>query len=287
MSAFVKEAICHLRTPASFPSSGTPYSEFVVEPGNSIYKNVHGIIPIGIKIPNIFGNVSSEENRIRVVPLFEGDPSVDGVFLNTLSITTDPRWQLFSVTTICEQLTSKLLEVTGTQFETDVMFGFEPIVERVALFYNGNPQQPVIGYVDIPVTLALKLGFTPNQFTTVDNFWARFTGAPVDIIATNPPNLKGTDTVFVHLHGLTNGNLVQASDGQNYNVVQCVPMTNHNFGTYVYHEAPDVLGSRVHFDKVITFDSVRVQLTDSNLKPLLVPSNYEIEVLLKIFHSDG
>ena len=282
MSASVKEAICHLRTPASFIASGTPYHEFVVEPGNSIYKNVHGIIPIGIKIPNIFGNISSSDNRVRVIPLDEGMTSVDQTVVYS---GVDCRWSLVSVQDICLQIRESMRYVVGEAASpfVDCVQTNDLEGNRVALALNNDPAQPVIR-VEIPVSLALKLGFTPDQFTITSDNFARFSATT---FATNPPNMKGVDTVFVHLHGMTNGHLIQASDGQNYNVVQCVPLTNHDFGTYVYHEAPDVLGSRVHFDKVITFDSVRVQLTDSNMKQLLVPSNYEIELVLKIYHSDG
>jgi len=248
---------------------GQPYSRIMADIGPDMH-GVSALAVVGCKFPNIIGNITAGENAIFLTGqsgVEQGDqlfPYVD--------------WMLHSVTDICSA-------VTGA-FGASQTLVLESTSGRLVLTLN------TIQRLRIAESLAIKLGFTGNQYTPefVNNTsYAVFTppqSVPLFIHATNPPNLKPTDLVHLHANGLADGNMLRPSGVDNshsMNVLCSISLSCVPFGQYTYFRFNSEEQAMHHFQKNKQF-VVDFEFRDGNNQPILLPSNYETEIVLRLFH---
>ena len=102
------------------------------------------------------------------------------------------------------------------------------------------------------------------------------------VLVTDPYNLSGEHYVYVAVKGMCEGNLV-SSDGNQYNILAIVDLTETPYGTYRGFEATDLQVDDISFLDNINIHSADIMILDSKFRPLHVPLNHHVTIILKAF----
>ena len=103
-------------------------------------------------------------------------------------------------------------------------------------------------------------------------------------LLTDPYNLSGENYVYVAIKDMCEGNLV-SSDGSQYNILAVVDLSETPYGTYRGFEASDLKVDDVSFLDNINIQTANIMILDSRFRPLYVPLNNHITIILKAFWS--
>ena len=101
-------------------------------------------------------------------------------------------------------------------------------------------------------------------------------------LLTDPYNLMGEPYVYVAIKDICEGNLV-SSDGSQYNILAVLNLGDTPYGTYRGFEATDLRVDDVSFLDNINIHTADIMILDNRFRPLYVPLNHHITVILKAF----
>ena len=96
-------------------------------------------------------------------------------------------------------------------------------------------------------------------------------------------DFAGEQLVYIAIREMCEGNLV-ASDGQQYNILAVCTLTDTPHGAYRGFEASDVRVDDIDFIEDINIQSATVTVLDAGFKPLFIPKNHHVTVILKTFY---
>jgi len=98
------------------------------------------------------------------------------------------------------------------------------------------------------------------------------------------PNLGGPKHVYVLSRRLAPSNLYAAT-GRSYHVLDVVTLANTVYGATVTKDTSDLHVVDVDYRKPEELSTIDFQLTDSLFRPLFVPPNHPVHVIMKIYHA--
>lgn len=230
-------------------------SRYSVNLDNTIHADkTVALIPSQVSVPNIFPNVNKYRNSWS-------ETTTGSTFTHSL-----PLGQ-YNITTLLSAMNSAAtwlhFDVTSSGFVTvsiDIAYsGFDVTLTA------GNDFLELLGFQD-QSPLVVGDGST--------------------VTASTLPNLGGEKVVFVVSDRMAVSNCVNGGDGKLYDTLCCVSMHNTDFGQTAVFRATDgeVDGIKFNFDNDMT--AVEIELVDSKFRPLVLPNNYHVRMILKIVHSD-
>lgn len=231
-------------------------TEFQFGINNSVYlKNVRKIVPQSISLPNIFPNVNSHRNSW--VEPSSGTPKV----LDAKQYTTS---------TLVTALNSKSTDFT---FSVDANGYF-----NIACTGTKSMDTSANTY---PKEIFEMLGFQDDLESNGTEL-----SIPTSIVASNLPNLGGEKKVFISSAKLAQANCIHGGDDTPYDILTVISFHDVGFGFEANYRAEDMIVGDVEYDFANQLDKIHVTLLDSKFRPLYLPTNYHLRMVLKIFHMD-
>lgn len=103
---------------------------------------------------------------------------------------------------------------------------------------------------------------------------------------TSPINIGGEKIAVIACGKMAHSNAIFANDGKPYDILSTV-----SFATTVYGQTATTDGDSdlhdVKYKYYNNLDTLVFELLDGKLRPLIMPSNYNVHMVIKIFHRDG
>lgn len=221
--------------------------------GNTIYieKSVR-IVPTSITLPNIFPNVNAYRNTWSepsgAVVIPIGQYSTTTLATAATTASTD-----FTVTINADGYFD--FACTGTNsvasLTIDVfeMFGFQDQVQFLA------------GAYQLPVT--------------------------TNLTATSYPNLGGEKMILLSCDKIGSSNLIFGADGTPYDIFANVSFHDVDYGYTAQFKAADSTLEDIVYKHHNNLDTMMVEILDSKMRHLVMPSNYHLRMIFKVFHQDN
>lgn len=244
----------------TFGESG---SDFTVHVPNSVnVKGVIKIVPQLITFPHLFPNV-----RQTSVSTLGSGPGV--AHMDTFTL--ESKWYTH------DDLVTKWNSHPGNLGMTlsyDVTTGlFSLTADRVI---NGTYTSCTI---DLDQSLSQVLGFKVTSIT--------FNSSATVYLGDFVSNLGGPTEVLVLMSEIANGNMVMASDGKTVNCLACVPIGESVHGSVVSYQPQDIWMHDIDFKIPVHINVINIKLCDSQMRPLTLPPNHHVKILLKVYHIDS
>ena len=229
-----------------------------------IIDNVKGFIVHSAQVPNIFDNINSRNNVVRIFQF--GSPVVD--------IVVPP----------CYYTLSDLVDYLNT-----TIAGIIPPTNFVLTFaITGNFPCQKVSATQTGTTPGVFLEFGENNIWETLGFETAAPGITIDdgdtVIATNPPNLIGETECYIHSRVLCPNNLSEASG--TFSVVDKIDL-NEPYGSMCY---TNYNNDTTHQKNYFPFETRKTLRTiDINLRNrtgdlLVLPNNFTFTMMLKIFY---
>jgi hypothetical protein len=144
----------------------------------------------------------------------------------------------------------------------------------------------IIGDWVMSVDMVNLLGYTSNAVILGDVATVTFpTLDPIQALSI--PNFGGVKTVLVHCDKMAPGNMVHAKTGQPHDIAAFVSFHNINYGQIGHFSAVDHVMGDIIYKDTNQLDTMTIEITDGDLRPLTLPINYNIEMIFKVFHIDN
>jgi hypothetical protein len=248
--------------------SGTN-NKFVInlESSGGAIDNVKGFIVHSAQVPNIFDNINSRNNRVRI-DTFATVPIVD--------ILVDPCY--YTLTDLVNYLNTTIAAIIPAPGFTSTFA------------VTGNFPCQKISYT-MTGTGSVFLEFTENNIWETLGFVNPGTPNGIQVtngstvVATNPPNLIGETECYIHSRVLCPSNLVEANGA--FSVVDKINL-DEPYGSMCY---TNYNNDTTHMMRYFPYESRKTLRTvDINLRTrtgelLELPSNFTFSMMIKIFYS--
>ena len=128
------------------------------------------------------------------------------------------------------------------------------------------------------------LGFQ-DQVQTVGNVHPLAVNT-TSLTANTVPNLGGEKLVFIRSNQLVDANLCHGGDGTLHDVMTCIPLSETNYGFSKSVRANDLFIDDVEYRDEKNINTIYFEILDSKFRPLDMPSNYHLRMVLKVFHKE-
>lgn len=111
-------------------------------------------------------------------------------------------------------------------------------------------------------------------------------GPPSNGKNNNTPNLSGVQLVHVCLKNVTSGNMVSSNiSSHSSNVFITVPLHDTPYGSYACADfSGDIKAGDVNFTTGLSLSDLEVKVLDEEFRPLIVPSNFNVILIVKMFY---
>lgn len=250
-----------------------------VVPNNLYCSNIKKMIPLKVFIPNVFPNVTKHSHRIQIRT---DPPSQEGKVVSKDITIPVGSW---SAVELASYLTTKSeiglgSVLTWTYSNVDGKQGFVITNTDSFNWYVVELDEGVFDMLGL-VTEALVATST-TRYVHVPNNNGTY---PANAIP-NWPNLGGEPLVHVSIQDIGDGNLVNADDGQLYDIVTTVPLTDIPFGETTSFQAPDIATEDLEYVHEKALNNFKVTLLDQHYRPLDLPHNFHVQMVFKLFHRD-
>ena len=274
----IKNSKCRFLRISSEDKSTGNNTRFTVDVGQSggIIDNVKGFIVHSIECPNVFNNITTNNNRLSVS--FPG-PHTEVPF--TISIT--PGYYLIDdlLNQINAQVAAQIASVGDTYTLVFSKTGIYPN-ERVVVNANGIS----VGYlslfnVDNDILSNLGIQSDINALPGSTPFFV-FNGVPR--LAQNIPNLIGETAVYVHSRTLCPNHLVEGSGS--FSVVDKLNL-DKPYGSVCYSNFNN---DDTHFKKYFPFESLKsirtidIVLRNRKGEVLEMPFNFDFTMMVILYY---
>ena len=250
--------------------------EVNLESAGGVIDNVKGFIVHSIECPNVFNNITTNNNRLDVS---FGGPHTETPFI--ISIT--PGYYL--IDDLIAQINAQVAaEIAANGDAYTLVFsktGIYP-TEKIQVDVNGvsvgslqlfNVPNDILGALGIESDINALSG---NEFTILNG---------VPRTAQNIPNLIGETALYVHSRILASNNLVEGTG--TFSVVDKLNL-DEPFGSTCYSNFNnDITHQRNYFpfESKITLRKVDIVLRNRTGQILDLPPNFNFTMMLKIFYS--
>lgn len=254
-------------------------SQFVVnlESAGGVIDNVKGFIVHSMECPNVFNNITTNNNRIDVS--FPG-PHTETPF----NIAITPGYYLIDdlLTQINAQIAAEIASNGDTYTLVFSKTGIYP-TEKVLVSVSGVSTGTLCLFNrpnDILLTLGIESDINALAGSTpfcVDN------GVPQ--VAQNIPNLIGETAVYAHSRILASNNLVEGTG--TFSVVDKLNL-DEPYGSVCYSNFNNDITHQKNyfpFESKITLRKVDITLRNRTGQILDLPPNFNFTMMLKIFYS--
>ena len=237
-------------------------ADFFINISNSTSPTkVRKVVPVSVTIPNIFPNVNRyrntwQENGGPEITIPEGQYDIDSLAAAFTAASTN----------LTMTVNGGVLEITnntaGSVFmeskTTDIfdMLGFHDAISPVPAF-------PPPGTV-------YRLTFSALETKTA-----------------GLPNLGGEKMVFVTSQKLAHGSTTFGGDSVEYNILANISFHNVDYGQTAHFEVNELKSHEIDWLHHNNIDTVEMTILDSKFRPLLLPGNYHMRIVLRIFHQDS
>jgi len=225
---------------------------------NTIYMDkAIKIVPTTVSVPNIFPNVNIYNNKFSVT--------------DDLDVTTNYEIKVGQYT--LDELVAEL-----NTFDVDIIFS--TVDSKVNLL------------IDFPATFRTE-GPDTDFFDLIG--WTRIANAvngghevlaPSTVTGPDVVNLGGEKMVFLVCDHVAPGNLIYGADGMPYDVFSAVSFHDVEYGQTSTFRAADVHVDDISFKGHSDLCTLVMELKDSKMRVLPMPSNYHIRVVFKVFHRE-
>lgn len=224
------------------------------------------VVPKTVLIPNVFQNVSEDDNEIRL--------------LLTGSETVVKKIKIDKGHYNIETLASALAAVGD---------GVQLSMQENGRFVVYLTLQTTVDSVQMTPRMAEMLGLSTNTYTVVDGEWRFLCDGSLpglkNLSANQMPHLGTTPVVYVVARQVAMNNMV-ASDSKEYDVIATVSMNSTPYGSYASYVAPDVFVDDIDFRTTRSLTQVDFELLDYRYRVLTIDSRFPVIVQLKVYHVD-
>lgn len=227
---------------------------------NSLYvEKAVKISPISASVTNIFPNVSQYKNKW--LSWRGGAPILESVSIGQYTLST---------------------------FVTQ----FNLATTLLVLSYNATTERFTLTGTDILLSetkdLFELLGFQDQVVASVlvsDQPWEL--NVAVSLTATSPPNFGGEKMVHLMCDKIGHTNMIYAKDGTPYDMFASISFHDVDYGQTGQFRSAEVMQDDINYKYDNNLDTLVVDLYDSKLRTLVLPSNYEVHMVFKVFHRDN
>lgn len=251
-------ALLYLNTHHAIHDGGGRY---VFNIQNSLYvEKAVRISPISASVANIFPNVSSYKNAWIA---FNGGA-------NTPNSVTVGQYSIASYVTAFNLAS------------TNLVLSYDAVTERFTL----TGSDILAADKDFFELLGFQDQIVPTAVVLLDGYpWEL--NVAVSLVATSPPNFGGEKVVHLMCDKIGHTNMIYGKDGTPYDQFGTISFHDVDYGQTGHFRSAEVLQDDINYKYDNNLDTLIVELRDSRLRPLALPSNYEIHMVFKVFHRDN
>lgn len=255
------------------PTSGNGKFEVLLSNASRVTQGVK-VTPTRVWIPNVFNNINEHTQKVTVLDAAGTTVIQTETFTNAFysrdEYITEFNARFIGVMTMTFtgvpqnkiQLTAAAAYHIAASVDWFDMVGLHTVSEAY----------PPTFHVD-----GLVAGHTTRMLKT-----PAATPTPAFTLSTIP-NFGGPTLVHLHIHGMCDGNQLCA-DAVKRDIMLTIPLVDTAYGFYYCNTATDIWVDDFEHRVETDLSHTTVELLDSKYRPLYVPENYDVTVILKLYH---
>ena len=254
------------------PTSGNGKFEVLLSNASRVTQGVK-VVPTRVWIPNVFNNINEHTQKVSILNAL-ADTVIKTVTFTNSFYSRDEYITEFN-TQLAGFVTMTFTGVPQNKIQLTAAANSH-IVASVDWFDMVGLHTVTEPYTGVPVGAVVANHET--RLLTLQNA----TATPAFTLSTIP-NFGGPTLVHLHIHSMCDGNQLCA-DSVKRDIMLTIPLVDTAYGFYYCNTATDIWVDDFEHRVETDLSHTTVELLDSKYRPLHVPENYDVTVILKLYH---
>jgi hypothetical protein len=203
--------------------------------------------------------------RFSCLYMFPNIESSHNTLVSNIGVVVIPVGQ-YTAVQLAALLSGTVIGGTFTVNETTNLFELTANPESNCTIDPSDPRNTLCSFIGITSTISVPASETRSCQTF--------------------PNLGGPKSIYVECPSVCQSNCIDGNpaSGGYLPLLETIPLAQTPYGYVVNYHTNDLVSSDVDFRKAITLRRIHIRLTDSHTNALTLPSNQEVDIILKVFY---